>query len=74
MNEQEVLKKFGLKVKIYRTVKNLSQDDLSAATGFSKPYISNIENGKHNISLVNAIKFAEFFGKSINDMLDEKIY
>lgn len=73
MDKQEILKNFGLKLKIYRTAKNLSQDDLSAETGFSKPYISNVENGKHNISLVNAVQLAEFFGKSINDMLNGDI-
>jgi len=73
MDKQDILKNFGLKLKIYRTAKNLSQDDLSAETGFSKPYISNVENGKHNISLVNAVKIAEFFGKSVNDMLNDDI-
>lgn len=71
MDEQKILDNFGLNLKLYRNKFKMSQDDIAEATGFSKPYISNVESGKHNISLVNAIKFAQVFDKTVNDMLRE---
>lgn len=72
MNEQEVIKNFGFKIKVYRRLNNVYQEDLAAGTGLSKSYLSNVENGKHSVSLVNALKIAKFFGKNINDFLDRR--
>lgn len=69
MDEQKILKNFGLNFKYYRNKANLSQDDIVDLTGFSKSYISNIECAKHNISLVNALKFAKVVGKTIEEMI-----
>ena len=71
MDEQKLLNTFGFNVKIYRQKMQMSQDDLVDVTEFSKAYISNVEHGKHNISLVNAIKFAQVFGKTVDEMLKE---
>jgi len=72
MNEKEILRTFGFKIKVYRRENKFSQDDLAVGTGLSKAYLSNVENGKHSVSLVNALKIADFFGKNINDMLDKR--
>ena len=40
-------------------------------TGFSKPYISNVECAKHNLSLVNALKFAKVVNKTIEEMIKD---
>jgi len=71
MDEKTILENFGLNLKMYRHKLKMSQDDVAEKTGFSTPYISNVESGKHNISLVNAIKFAEIFDKKIEDFLKE---
>ncbi len=71
MDEQKILENFGLNLKYYRSKAKLSQDDLVELTGFSKSYISNIETAKHNISLVNALKFAKVVNKTIEDMIKE---
>ena len=68
MDEQKLLENFGLNCKIQRTKHNLSQDDIVDKTGFSKSYISNVESAKHNISLINALKFAEIYNKTIEEL------
>ena len=69
MDEQKVLENFGLNFKYYRNKAKLSQDDIVEKTGFSKSYISNVESAKHNLSLVNALKFASAVNKTIEDMI-----
>ena len=71
MNEQKILENFGLNFKHYRNKAKLSQDDIVEITGFSKSYISNIECAKHNISLVNALKFAKIVNKTIEEMVKD---
>jgi len=71
MNEQKILETFGFNFKMYRTKLKLSQDDIINKTGFSQSYISNVENGKHNLSLINALKLSDAVGKNIESMLKE---
>ena len=72
MDEQNILQNFGLNLKLYRQINKLSQDDIVEKTNFSKSYISNVESGKHNISLVNALKFAKIFNKTIEEMTQHR--
>ena len=71
MDEQKILENFGINLKHYRYKAKLSQDDMVELTGFSKSYISNVETAKHNISLVNAIKFAKIVNKTIEEMIKD---
>lgn len=69
MDEKELLKKFGFNLKIERLGQKISQEQLAENLNVSSVYISNVENGKHNISLVNALKFCNYFGKSVEYFL-----
>lgn len=71
MDEKKILETFGFNFKMYRTKLKLSQDDIIEKTGFSQSYISNIENGKHNLSLINALKLSDAVGRNIESMLKE---
>ncbi len=71
MDEQKILKNFGINFKHYRNKAKMSQDDIVELTGFSKSYISNVESAKHNISLVNAIKFANTINKSVDELIKD---
>ena len=68
MDEHKILENFGLNCKMQRVKLKMSQDDIVDKTGFSKSYISNIESAKHNISLINALKFSEISNKSIEEL------
>lgn len=71
MDEQNILNTFGFNFKIARMKLNLSQDNIADLTNFSKAYISNVERGKHNLSLINALKFAKVVNKSIEELISE---
>jgi len=70
MADKELLETFGFNLKIQRLKQKLSQEALAEALNVSSVYISNVESGKHNISLVNALKFANYFQLSIEDILN----
>ena len=71
MDEHKILENFGINFKHYRNKAKLSQDDIVERTGFSKSYISNVESAKHNISLVNALKFSQIVNKTIDEMIKD---
>ena len=56
MDDIKLLKTFGFNIKIERLRQKISQEKLAEALNVSSVYISNVESGKHNISLVNALK------------------
>jgi len=72
MDDKKLLEVFGLNIKFERIKNKLSQEELANITGFSKPYISNVECAKHNLSLLNAYKLSRALGKSLEELLKEK--
>lgn len=57
-----VLLAFGNRVKQLRLEKNLSQEKLAQICELDRTYISGIERGIRNVSLLNIIKVAEALG------------
>jgi transcriptional regulator with XRE-family HTH domain len=51
--------KFGKRVKEIRNQNNISQEDLSYKAEIHRTYISSLELGKRNVSLVNIEKLAK---------------
>ena len=72
MNKEDLLVTFGLNIKLERIKLGLTQETVAEKLDFSSVYVSNIESGKHKISLSNAYKFAKFYNKSIDYLLTEK--
>ena len=68
----KITQKFGHRVKQIRQSKGITQEELSIKAQLHRTYISSIELGKRNISLLNIEKLAEALGCSINDFFDEK--
>lgn len=50
--------KFGKNVKKYRTLLNISQEDLAELCNLHRTYISDVERGKRSISLNNIEKIS----------------
>ena len=69
---ENLLKIFGINIKFERLKRKLSQEKVAEALEVSAVYISNVESGKHSISLVNANKFANFYEKTLDYLLTEK--
>ncbi len=67
----ELLTTFGLNLKMQRLKQKLSQEELAEALNFSTVYVSNVECGKHNISLINAVKFCRFFDLPVEKFLNQ---
>ncbi len=72
MDEQKLLEIFGLNLKFARLKLKMSQEELAEKVDCTKSYISNVENAKHNLSLVNAYKMAEALNTTLENLLIEK--
>jgi transcriptional regulator with XRE-family HTH domain len=60
----------GEKLRGCRKQKGLSLDELSSRTGFSKSFLSQIENGKNSPSIASLKKIADALCVSIGEMFD----
>jgi transcriptional regulator with XRE-family HTH domain len=67
--KNELLVKFGERIRSLRKERNWSQEKLAEETGFHRTYIGMIERGERNPSLINIQVFAEAFGISISELL-----
>ena len=54
-------KNLGITLKALRAEKGVSQEKLALSTGIDRRYMSDIENGRRNVSLEIIEKLAAFF-------------
>ncbi|MEK5101040.1 helix-turn-helix transcriptional regulator [Cytobacillus sp. FSL M8-0252] len=59
MEDKFIKIKFGLAVKELRLSKNISQEKFAEIVGLHRTYISEVERGTRNVSLINIVKIAE---------------
>ena len=59
-------------IKYYRSKFKMSQEQLAELAELHPTYISNIEQGKRNISLQNVYQIANAFNMSVSDLLKDK--
>lgn len=69
MTKEELLKKFGLNVKIARLKKDLTQEGLAELMDMHPTYIAKIETGKINMSLGKILELAKVLKTDINKLL-----
>jgi len=55
----KLAKNFGIRIKYFRLLRGMTQEDLSEKIAMSTRYVSDIENGKVNITLKTLNKIAE---------------
>lgn len=63
------VRKFGKKVREIRLKKNMSQGDIARILGVHRSYISGLERGIRNPSLLTVQKVAKALGVSAKDLL-----
>lgn len=68
-SEQKIIEGFGQAVQGLRIERGLSQEDLAEATGMHRTYISDVERGTRNTSLVNAKKVAVALDVPLADLI-----
>ncbi len=59
MCSENILKDFGQHLKKIRATRNLSQEKLAHIADLDRTYISGVERGVRNISLINIVRLAE---------------
>lgn len=72
MTEDKILQLFGCHVKEIRLSLGLSQEQLASMCELDRTYISGIERGKRNLSLINIVKLASSLNISPSELMDFK--
>jgi transcriptional regulator with XRE-family HTH domain len=65
----DIVELFGSKVRHFRKLRRLSQDELAELCGLHRTYIGSVERGERNITLVNAEKIAHALSVSLCDLV-----
>ncbi|WP_395054842.1 helix-turn-helix domain-containing protein [Flavobacterium sp.] len=66
----DLRKKFGIKIKSLREQRNYSIEYLANIANIDRTYISDIEKGERNVSLLIIEKLANAFEINIKDLFD----
>lgn len=61
--------KIGATILRLRNIKGISQEKMAFEAGIDRRYMSDIENGKRNISLDILVKISNYFGMSLSDFM-----
>lgn len=71
-DETELLIAFGLRLKVCRLKKHLSQEELAGITGLHRTYIGSAERGERNVSMLNLYKIASALDVGIHSLLEDE--
>lgn len=67
----DIKEKIGLKIKKFRNLRKLSQEELSFISNLDRTYISSIEKGRRNVSIVNMEKLAKALNIKLKDIFED---
>ena len=67
----EIKIKIGNRIKELRDIKQMSQKDLAYASDLDRSYITSVENGQRNISIVNIEKIAVALGITLKEFFKD---
>ena len=67
--KEDILIRFGNKIRQERLKQNLSQEAFADKIGIHRTYIGMIERAEKNITLLNIKKLAEGLGISISELM-----
>lgn len=68
MNPEDIKHVFGDNLRRIRTEKKISQENLAFLSGLDRTYVSGIERGRRNVSLVNISKIAMALNVEIKEL------
>ncbi len=68
----KITEKIGLRIKELRTEKGFSQQELSYRSDIDRTYITQVENGKRNISINNIEKIAKALNVSLKELFNDE--
>ena len=61
----DIKEKVGNRIKELRSIEGITQMELAARSELDRTYITSVENGKRNISIVNLEKIANSFNLTL---------
>lgn len=67
---KDIRKLYGERLKAFRKKNGLSQEDLGFKSSLHRTYISEVERGRRNISIVNIARIAKALDLSIKEFFD----
>lgn len=71
MEDGEVRQRFGEAVRKHRLRVGMSQEELAFSAGINTTYLSDVERGKRNISLLNIRRLASALGIKSAELFEE---
>ena len=69
----DIHKVFGANVRVYRRAAGLSQEAVAARMGVDRAYVSAIERGLQNVTLLTILQVAESLNVRPADLLVESV-
>ena len=69
---KDIRKVFGDRMKEIRLGKGVSQEALAAAAGLHRTYVSSVERGERNVSIVNIARLADALNVPIREFFPGK--
>lgn len=69
-----LLKRVGKSIRVIRKSKKLKQEDLAELCGVNQNYISDIENGKRNITMIKLFDIAEALNVDVEVIFQQTEY
>ena len=69
--DDDVLKKFGKRLRAVRTQQGLSQEALSHEAGLHRTFVGLIERGQRNITVVTVAKLATALGVTMAQLMPD---
>ena len=71
MKEELILETFGRLIQSIRNDRGLTQEKLAELAGLDRTYISSVERGLRNVSILNIVKFANALSVSPSSLLEK---
>jgi transcriptional regulator with XRE-family HTH domain len=65
------LRALGKRVRILRLTREMTQEQLAAAAGMSRNFVSLLEHGTHGVDVVRLLRLAAALDVSIEELLRE---
>lgn len=59
-------------IRVQRTIRNITQEDLASAMGVSRQTIIAIENGKYDPSLKLAMNISRYFDMRVEELFENE--
>lgn len=68
-DEAAILTAFGERVRLLRSDRGVSQEELATLAGLHRTYVGSVERGERNVSLVNIVKLAAALEVEASDLV-----